>query len=171
MLSSLQMASSELWTSVSPVLLMGLAFLAFWGGVSLGSSFLGWRRFAREHSAAVPPEGEAYDVPMLQFGGLARWLVVYRHSAVVVFAEEGMYVFREGPSVLFHLPFLVSWESVRSVKKKNTLGVYPHYVIDVKDEAAGKMRLRLRMKAKPELERYYQPMRVAAAAAELSPVG
>ncbi|QIF05483.1 hypothetical protein [Roseimicrobium sp. ORNL1] len=116
----------------------------------------------------VPPEGEAYAVPMLQFGGLARWLVVYRSSALVVFAEEGVYVFREGPSVLFHLPFLVSWESVRSVKKRNILGVYPHYVMDVEDDAAGKMRLRLRMEVKAELERYYRPMR--AAAAELSPV-
>lgn len=154
---------------MGPVLLLVLVFIALFGSVSLGSAFLGWRRFAREHSADVPPEGEAYHVPMLQFGGLARWLIVYRNSTVVVFAEEGMYVFREGPSVLFHLPFLVSWESVRSVKKRNTLGVYPHYVIEVNDEVAGKMRLRLRMKVKPELERYYRPM--MAGAAEPSLVG
>jgi hypothetical protein len=146
-----------------------LAGIALFGSVNLVSSLLGWRKFASGHCATVPPEGDVYDVPMLRFGGLGRWLVVYRNSAVVVFAEEGMYVFREGPFVLFHPPFLVSWESVRSVNKENTLGVFPHYVIDVQDDAAGTLRLRLRMKVKPELERYYRPMMDVAT--EPSPVG
>jgi hypothetical protein len=135
-----------------PLAVVGLIFLGL--GASYLKSRQGWRRFAELYAVTAKPRGRAYYVPIAEFGTLAP----YRNSVFVTFAEQGVYFAREFPLGLFHRPFLVPWESVLRVEKKDGFVMGPHFLVDVKDVAAGHIHLWLPGKVEKELQRYFPPM-------------
>ena len=139
-----------------PLLLMlAMVGIAIGLGVSFVSSGLGWQKFADLYAVTAKPRGRAYDVPIAEFGTLAP----YRNTVFVTFAEQGIYFAREFPLGLFHRPFLVPWERVLRVEKKDTFVMGQHFLVDVNDDAAGRIHLWLPGKVERELQRYFPPMR------------
>jgi hypothetical protein len=123
-------------------------FVGMWLIVSFVISHLGWRSFSRRYSSQVRPAGIAYNSPSSWFGILGHYHNVVR----VVFTDTGVYFYVMFLFRAFHPPFLVPWESVKRVEKKDGFfGSY--YWLEIANDA-GRVRLRLPGRIEHDLLRY-----------------
>lgn len=132
-------------------------FVGMWIVVSFTISHLGWRSFSARYGTQTRPPGRAYVSPQSSFGSI---LSGYRNVVRVVFTETGIYFYATFLFRAFHPPFLVPWESVRRVEKRE--GFFNRgYYLDIED-AVGKIHVLLPKKVEDDLLRYYNgvlPMR------------
>jgi hypothetical protein len=93
----------------------------------------------------------AYNSPSSWFGII---FACYRNVVRVVFTDAGVYFYAMFLFRAFHPPFLVPWQSVKRVEKKE--GFFGHrYRLDIED-AAGEIHVRLPGKAGHDLFKYYK---------------
>jgi hypothetical protein len=125
-------------------------FVGMWLLVSFIISQFGWRSFSSRYPAHIRPSGIAYNSPSSWFGILGHYHNVVR----VVFTDAGVYCYVLFLFRAFHPPFLVPWESVRRVEKKDGFfGSY--YWVEIENDA-GRVRLRLPAKIEDDLSRYHK---------------
>lgn len=125
-----------------------LVFVGIWLLISFIVSRAGWQAFAKRYPARIRPAGSSYSSQASGFGGFGRYNNVVR----VVFADAGLYFYVMFLFRAFHSPFLVPWESVKCIQKKDGFfGSY--YWMEIAD-AAGSIRLRLPRKIERDLSRY-----------------
>jgi hypothetical protein len=117
---------------------------------------LGWQAFATRYRAGTRPAGKAHTAVTARIG----WspFSSYKNVVKVVFTKEGVYFYVLFLFRPFHSPFLLPWESVRSVEKKDGFLLGKRYIVDVGDDA-GWSHLWLRGKVEQDLLRYYPPMK------------
>jgi len=126
-------------------------FVCVWLCVGFIISRMGWHSFAARYPAQNRPNGRAYNSPSSWF----RIIFACYHNVVrVVFTDAGVYFYAMFLFRAFHPPFLVPWQSVKRVEKKD--GVFwPHYRLDIED-SAGEIHVLLPRKVEHDLARYYK---------------
>ena len=129
-----------------------LFFLSMWITVTFIISHMGWRSFSRRYPARSRPAGRVYASPASWFGNI---FASYRNVVRVIFTDAGIYFYAMFLFRAFHPPFLVPWESVRRVEKKD--GFFRRgYRLDIED-AAGQIHVLLPRNAADDLFRYHKP--------------
>jgi hypothetical protein len=137
--------ADELWP------LFPLFFVGLWVVVCFFISQMGWRAFSNRYPMQSRPAGRAYLSPTIRFGNI---FASYRNAAGVIFTDAGVYFYVMFLFRAFHPPFLVPWESVRSVQKKE--GFFGRrYRLEIKD-AAGEIHVLLPKRIEEDLTRYYK---------------
>jgi len=124
-------------------------FVGLWLFVSFGNSQFGWRSFSNRYPTQTRPAGKAYNSPSSWFGRLGHYHNVVR----VIFTDAGVYFYVLFLFRPFHPPFLVPWESVKRVEKRNGFLFGCHYLLEVED-AVGRVRLRLPERIEHDLLRH-----------------
>ena len=133
-----------------PPVFLPFLFIGMWLLVSFISSLFGWRSFSNHYPAQIRPPGIAYNSPSASFGFLGQYSNVVR----VVITDAGVYFYALFLFRAFHPPFLVPWDSVRSIEKiDGFFGSY--YWLEIKNDA-GKVRLRLPERIQDELSKYHK---------------
>ncbi len=114
----------------------------------------GWSSFAKRYPAESRPAGNAYSVLNCWWWdrSFSRYIYDRARGLRVIFTDAGIYFYRMSLSRVGHPPFLLPWESARSVQKGH--GVFRNfYVLEIED-AAGKFRLKLPERIEHDLARY-----------------
>jgi hypothetical protein len=126
-------------------------FICLWVCVGFIISRMGWHAFATRYPMQARPSGTAYNSPSSWFGII---FACYRNVVRVVFTDAGVYFYAMFLFRAFHPPFLVPWQSVKRVEKKD--GFFgPRFRLDIED-AAGEIHVVLPRKVENELLRYYR---------------
>jgi hypothetical protein len=129
-----------------------LAFVGMWLLASFLIAQMGWRSFSSKYPIRSRPPGRVYRSPVTTFGFFSSCGNVIR----VIFTDAGIYFYVSFPFRAFHAPFLLPWASVRRVEKKE--GFFRRgYLLEIED-TAGKIRVRLPLKAADDLFRYDQAL-------------
>ena len=100
-----------------PIYLFAL-FPLFWIFVGFIISNFGWSHFAEKFKTDKRQESDSFNCPQANFGFL---LASYRNVMQISFTEEGIYVYASFLFRLFHPPFLVPWQWVKSLDHRKTL--------------------------------------------------
>ncbi|QIF05484.1 hypothetical protein [Roseimicrobium sp. ORNL1] len=132
--------------------LFPLIVVGIWLGACLLVSCAGWRSFARKCRARTQPVGEVHRAVRVRLGFMG-W---YRNSVRVVFAEEGIHFSASWVHRAFHAPFLLSWKSVRRLRKKGCPLRGNRFIVEVED-AQGRLRLWLSKEMEDDFFRHYRP--------------
>jgi hypothetical protein len=133
-----------------PPAIIPFFFVGMWLLVSLINSQFGWRSFSSRYPAQSRPPGVAHNSPSSCFGFLGH----YRNVVRVVFTDAGVYFYVVFLFRAFHPPFLVPWDSVKRIEKKDGFfGSY--YWLEIENDA-GRVRLRLPGKIEDDLSRYHK---------------
>lgn len=116
----------------------------------LDSKYAGsWGSFAKVYPAQDRPDGNSYFVLDCRFAKASRGM----KGARVVFTGSGIYFYMTFFSRPGHPPFLLPWDSIKSVSREyGFLGDYYRIYIQ---NAAGEMRADLPLKAEQDLSRYH----------------
>ncbi len=113
-----------------------------------------WHHFARLHPATSRPPGRKYlaDFALVQHSS-AHFYIHWPMKNVVrcVFSAAGIYFYVHWLFRPFHPPFIMPWESVRSVEKMSRRTLPPGSLIGVSrtwyriyiEDPAGKIQIRL----------------------------
>jgi hypothetical protein len=126
-------------------------FAGLWVLVCFIISHMGWRSFSARYAMPARPSGRIYTSPSSRFGNI---LASYRNVVRVVFTDEGIYFCAMFLFRAFHPPFLVPWESVRRVEKKDGW-FFKGYRLDI-ENAAGEIQVWLPKKVENDLFRYHK---------------
>jgi hypothetical protein len=131
-----------------------LLFVGMWVLVCFLISLCGWRSFAARYPAPIRPAGKSFHCSRAQFGSLSSYNNVVR----VILTDNGIYFSVSFLFRAFHPPFLLPWESVKSVEKQEGFFIGSYYLLEAQ-ESAGRIRVRLPPRVKEDLSRYPIPDR------------
>ncbi|HEY1051455.1 MAG TPA: hypothetical protein VGE39_16900 [Prosthecobacter sp.] len=141
--------SAEPWLSVP---IFPLAFAALWIVISFVISRAGWHAFATRYPAPSRPAGRAYGSPNSWFGRHVP--ASYNNVVRVIFTDAGIYFYTLFLFRAFHRPFLLPWDSVQKIEKKEIFfKLFRSYHLEIEDPA-GKIRVRLPLKVEADLFRH-----------------
>ncbi len=124
-------------------------FVCMWVFVGFIISRFGWNSFATSYPVQARPAGRAYNSPFAWFGTI---LFNYRSVVRVIFTDTGIYFYVFFLFRAFHSPFLVPWDRIKSIERKN--GFFrDRYRIDIED-AAGEIHVILPLSIEPDLIKF-----------------
>jgi hypothetical protein len=89
--------------------------VAMWLGVGFVVSRMGWCGFAQKYAASSRPPGRSFNCRSAWFGTI---FASYRNVMRVVFSDAGIYIYPLFLFRAFHRPFLVPWDKVVGVSRK-----------------------------------------------------
>lgn len=124
-------------------------FVFMWVSVSFIISRFGWKSFATSYPIKVRPAGYAYNSPFVRFGNI---IANYRNVVRVIFTDKGIYFYVFFMFRAFHSPFLVPWDRVKRIERKNGF-FWSRYRIDIED-AAGEIHVILPLSIEPDLIKF-----------------